>query len=80
MIRWSVWLLSLHVPDSHPVRDEIVAGDAEADHVEDHDEGDDGVIVHKGWGVHKSSLLVEFHAKEAGKSSHVWEDTVAAPI
>ena len=56
------WLLSLHVPHSHPVRDEKVAGGPEADAIEDHDEGDDGIIVHKGWGVHKSDLLVEFHA------------------
>ena len=73
-------LLSLDVPHSHPVGDQVVAGDAEADAIEDHDEGDDGVIVHKGWGVHKSNLLVEFLAKEAGELSHVGEDTVAASI
>ena len=62
------------------MRDEIVAGDTEADDVEDHDEGDDGVIVYKGWSVHKPSLLVELHPKEAGKTSHVWENIVTAPI
>ena len=62
------------------MRDEIVAGGPEADAIEDHDEGDDGIIVHKGWGVHKSDLLVEFHAKEASKLSHVREDTVATSI
>ena len=62
------------------MRDQIVAGDTEADDVEDHDVGDDGIIVHKGWGVHKPSLLVEFHPKEAGESSHVWENAVAAPV
>ena len=76
-----IWcLLSLHVPDSHPVRDEIVAGDGEAGDVDDHDDADDGIIVHKGWGDHKPNRLVVFPPKEAAKSSHVWENTVAAPI
>ena len=62
------------------MRDEIVAGDAEADDVEDHDDADDGIIVHKVCGRNKPKLWVEFHPKEAAKSSHVWENTVAAPI
>ena len=74
------YLLSLHVPHSHPVGDEIVASDAEAEDVEDHNVTDDGVIVDKGGFVHKSGVLVKFRAKEAGKSSHIWKDTVAAPI
>ena len=60
--------------------DEIVAGDAEADHVEDHDVAYDGVVIHEGRSVHKSSFLIKLGAKEAGESSHVWKDTVTAPI
>ena len=72
--------LYLHVPDSNPVGDQIVAGDDEADHIEEHDVNDDGVIVYEGWFVPKPGIWFEFRAKEAVKSSHIWEDTVAVPI
>ena len=60
--------------------DQIVAGNDEADNIEEHDVNDDRVIVYEGWFVPKPGIWFEFRAKEAVKSSHVWEDTVAVPI